>query len=157
MVDRAVTVRQVVEEDIDCLLELRSRFFLDQFAKGQREKSSDHSGWLRDSTPKLIRNKRATLFLIQSSDRVVGYCYGLTRVTPNMQSPVISSVEEFFVEPESRGMDAGKLLFNETKADFVARGADRIQLRVLHQNEQGQSFWASVGFEPYLIIYELGS
>ena len=155
MANQALSVRAPTEDDVATLLTLRARFFEDQFTKGQRERAEDHKEWLQDSTAKLLKNKRATLFLIESDQGPVGYGYGSTRVTPKMENPVVSSVEEFMIEQYARGKAAGTLLFEAMRADFISRGADRIQLRVLSQNEEGHGFWAALGFEPYLTTYEL--
>ena len=46
-------------------------------------------------------------------------------------------------------------LFAAALADFREHAADRIQLRVLQSNLEGQRFWQKIGFRPNLIVYEL--
>jgi ribosomal protein S18 acetylase RimI-like enzyme len=134
---------------------LRSEFFSDQFAKGMRERDNDHEHWLRESTTKLLTNKRATVMIIANANADIGYCYSLTRLSPNLEAPKVSSVEEFLIVESARGQAAASTLFDAVKADFLARGADRVQLRVLQSNIEGSRFWSSQGFEPYLVLFEL--
>lgn len=155
MPDPEYVVREAVEEDIPKLLAMREAFFDDQFSKGQRERAIDHAKWLGEATPKLVTNRRASVLLVQCEADVIGYCYGLTRITPGFENATTSTVEEFWVDPDHRGSPAARTLFEASREDFFGRGADRVQLRVLADNSAGHRFWQSVGFEPYLTVFEL--
>lgn len=142
-------------EDADDVWAMRRSFFEDQIAKGLIDRPASLGPELRAATEKIIANKRSALLLARIGGAPAGYCYAIAKSVPATPPQKIASVEEFYVDPGFRKRGVSHALFQATREEFAALGADRVQLRVLSGNAEGHGFWASVGFEPAVTIYEL--
>ena len=62
-------------------------------------------------------------------------------------------LRQFFVEADSRRSGVGTRCFALLREEVVPADAT-IYLDVVHQNERGQAFWRSLGFESHAIAME---
>ncbi len=61
-------------------------------------------------------------------------------------------IADMWIEPGQRGQGAAQVLL-EAAFDFLrSKGAKRVQLEVMVNNEPGKHFWEKAGFEPFEIV-----
>lgn len=73
-------------------------------------------------------------------DGVVGFIHSLW----NREEGVVFRV---YVHPDHRGEGLGRALFAQAQTELQKRGADHLTAMVLADNEVGQGFYESLGFE----------
>jgi ribosomal protein S18 acetylase RimI-like enzyme len=129
-------------------------FWLDQISKGSIDHPDIEPARLLADTDKLIERARTFVRLATDHDKPAGYILGQIKVLPGVAGSPISSIEEIFVEPAYRRTDVAKNLTETVITEFLAAGAQRIQLRALENNEEGRTFWRRMGFSPSVTIYE---
>ncbi|MGB3148106.1 MAG: GNAT family N-acetyltransferase [Paracoccaceae bacterium] len=146
--------RRAVAEDLEALIALRRAFYQSQIAVGLLDIPADLEAHLAATTPALITGSRNDL-LLNAEGPPSAYLYATTRIVPNAQRGAVGSIEEVFVAPEQRKSGLANLLVQEATAALKARGAHRIQLRVLANNTAGRRFWQTMGFVENLLFLEL--
>ncbi len=156
VIEEEISSRRAEESDATVLTRLRSEFWADQVGKGLLDVPALDQDSLASATSALLSRRRTPIFLVESGDDVRGYIVGQTKIVPLAAAPVVSSIEELYVAPGFRGTQAAAMLVAEAMTDFKASGAERIQLRVLRDNVEGQKFWERCGFAVNVLVYEYG-
>ena len=80
------------------------------------------------------------VFVAERADEVVGFVHALW----NRDEGVVFRV---YVHPDHRGEGIGGDLVDRVRREMESRGADRLTAMVLADNEPGQAFYESLGFE----------
>lgn len=150
----ALSCRPAGDADLTALTALRHDFFASQIEAGLLDLPLNVRDAVEKSTPPMLANRRATLFVASDAGGLAGYIYGLTKIVPGAAKPSVSSVEELFVRRDRRGQGVAENLLAAALADMKARNPDRIQARVLDQNAPARRFWQGQGFEPNVLILE---
>ena len=143
-----VRIRTASASDVDAAVELFKR--LDQFERGWRvfEPRADLYETTRKHYEELVVEDHGAVVLAEIAGRPVGI--GVAEVTrPSMYSdePAVE-ISNVFVEPDYRGLGIGRAIVRELGKFALGRGVERMVLKVFSGNEDGQRFWASLGFEP---------
>lgn len=147
------TIRRAAEADLDALKTLRHGFFDSQITVGLLDLPTDLDAIIDTGTANLIAGRRSDVF-VSETNKLHGYLYAITRIVPGYRQPTVAAIEEFFVEPDLRGTGVAEALLETAIGALNARGADRIQLRVLVGNAAGHAFWAKTGFIENVRILE---
>jgi ribosomal protein S18 acetylase RimI-like enzyme len=147
-------IRQAVNEDADRLAALRVEFYQTQIAAGWRDQPLNLQESMQAGTPATIRSPRNCIFLAEIAGEPIGYVFGTTKIVPGVRDPIISSIEEMYVGSDYRGVSLARRLLQNALADFRARNADRIQLRILAENSDARMYWSQLGFRENVIICE---
>jgi ribosomal protein S18 acetylase RimI-like enzyme len=138
-------------EHLPALAALRAAFWKDQNEKGLREPAP---GCALEDLAKLLGRARTHLLVALLDGEPVGYLLGQTKVIPGVVVQKASSVEEVMTLPVFRREGAARRLVEAALGRFRDDGADRVQLRVLVENDEAHAFWRRMGFEPYLTTLE---
>jgi len=64
---------------------------------------------------------------------------------------VRGTVSNLFVVPERRGEGVGTALLDEAERTLRERGADRVALEALADNDRARSFYAARGYDPHRV------
>src|SRR3954452_3946 len=83
------------------------------------------------------------LAILDVHDKVAGYVsYGLCR---DRSLPADGEVDELYLSPEYQGLGFGKRLFKAVRNDLDDRGAKRVAVWCLADNERGADFYRRLG------------
>jgi ribosomal protein S18 acetylase RimI-like enzyme len=147
-------IRQAGSDDAPELIGLRLKFFESQIAAGLLDIPESLEKAVTGTTPSIILNKRTQCLVAAASGRLLGYVTLLTRVVPGVTKPMVASIEESYVLDEMRGSGLASQLLEEAISRIKGAGIDRLQLRVLAENDRGKAFWAKNGFVDNVHIME---
>ncbi len=83
------------------------------------------------------------LVVLDVGDRVAGYVsYGRCR---DRSLPADGEIDEFYLAPEYQGLGFGKRLFNAVRNDLSDRGATRVAVWGLSDNDRACGFYRRMG------------
>ena len=83
-----------------------------------------------------------TLILVaESDDEIVGFAHAI------WEREGKGDLLRVYVHPDYRGEGLGRRLFESVRDELVAFGADQLRAMVLEDNELGNAFYESFGFE----------
>lgn len=91
--------------------------------------------------------RQPDLFIVaESENTIIGYI--LTSIVSAEKCLVVSIA----VDPVYKRKRVGKILAEHAFKYLAVSGVKKIELRVRINNEEGQRFWKSLGFEPDMVI-----
>jgi len=101
-------------------------------------------GWLRDPD---------YLLLVASAEdgAPVAMAAGRVERQPDVRPAVVGHIRRVYVAEGWRHQGVGKALVAQLCRFFAARGVEEVTLRYVSGNEEGERFWASLGFAPRII------
>ena len=103
----------------------------------------------------LASSGHSFLFVAESGGRVVGFISGeLREGSPTFRQKTWASVDDVFVEPDSRNLGIGRALLEGVEAWAKERRADGVSLQVAAANERGRKFYEELGFRE-VSVYEV--
>ena len=82
------------------------------------------------------------LFVAERDDTVVGFAHGVVDGTGGA-----GHVLRLYVHPDARGRGVGGRLLERVRGELFDRGVERVHAMVLSDNEPGNEFYRSFGFE----------
>jgi GNAT superfamily N-acetyltransferase len=91
----------------------------------------------------------------ESGGQTVGFISGeLREGSPTFLQRTWASVDDVFVEPDSRNLGIGRALLQSVEAWAKERGANGISLQVAAANRRGRKFYEDLGFRE-VSVYEV--
>ncbi|MFS4438543.1 N-acetyltransferase family protein [Paracoccaceae bacterium GXU_MW_L88] len=148
-------LRLATREDAEALTALRQAYYASQREAGLLDLPLDPTQMVAQTTPRLLDNPRMVVQLAEDeTGAIIGYAYGQIRIVPGQIKPNVGSIEEFYVSPDARGGGQAEKLFDAVRAELDRRGAQRLQLRVLANNDTARRFWSRIGFRENVTIFE---
>jgi ribosomal protein S18 acetylase RimI-like enzyme len=103
----------------------------------------------------LASSSHSFLFVAESDGRVVGFISGeLREGSLTFRQKTWASVDDVFVEPDSRNLGIGRALLEGVEAWAKKRRADGISLQVAAANGRGRKFYEELGFRE-VSVYEV--
>lgn len=103
----------------------------------------------------LTASSHTFLFVAESGGQTVGFISGeLREGSPTFRQRTWASVDDVFVEPESRNLGIGRALLQSVEAWAKERGANGISLQVAAANRRGRKFYEELGFRE-VSVYEV--
>ena len=104
------------------------------------------------NTLKLVRENNGKIYIAEDDGKPIGYIFGfvcdkqseenLLEVVPSL----IGQIEDVYVEPEYRGKNIGKLLFNKMEQYLKEKGCDSIWLEVFASNTTAHAAYLKMGY-----------
>lgn len=86
-------------------------------------------------------------FVIESGSDALGYLVG-SIMNDSTRNGLVASLDNMFVQKESRRQGLGASLFAEFRAWAQAKNADRISVSAYSDNKRALGFYKSNGFRP---------
>jgi GNAT superfamily N-acetyltransferase len=103
----------------------------------------------------LTASSHTFLFVAESGGQTVGFISGeLREGSPTFRQRTWASVDDVFVEPDSRNLGIGRALIQSVEAWAKERGANGISLQVAAANRRGRKFYEELGFRE-VSVYEV--
>jgi GNAT superfamily N-acetyltransferase len=103
----------------------------------------------------LTASSHTFLFVAESGGQTVGFISGeLREGSPTFRQRTWASVDDVFVEPDSRNLGIGRTLIQSVEAWAKERGANGISLQVAAANRRGRKFYEELGFRE-VSVYEV--
>ncbi|HEU4493588.1 MAG TPA: GNAT family N-acetyltransferase [Rubrobacteraceae bacterium] len=103
----------------------------------------------------LTASSHTFLFVAESGGQTVAFISGeLREGSPTFRQRTWASVDDVFVEPDSRNLGIGRALLQSVEAWAKERGANGISLQVAAANRRGRKFYEELGFRE-VSVYEV--
>lgn len=103
----------------------------------------------------LTASSHTFLFVAESGGQTVAFISGeLREGSPTFRQRTWASVDDVFVEPDSRNLGIGRALIQSVEAWAKERGANGISLQVAAANRRGRKFYEELGFRE-VSVYEV--
>ncbi len=100
----------------------------------------------------IVQNTQSMILVARLCDSTVGYIRGSIRRMPALYDHVIEGhIEEIYVQENFRRTGIGVQLAKAARLFLASKGAHYIDIHVDPDNEQGQKFWETIGFETIAI------
>jgi GNAT superfamily N-acetyltransferase len=96
--------------------------------------------------------ENAAVFVAEGDDRIIGFAY--MQYEPVLYAELATKVawlHDIYVEPEKRGLGAGRLLLIAVKDEAKRLGANKILLSVALGNAEGQRLFERNGFRTTML------
>lgn len=147
-------IRKAQPADLEPLARLRHAFWQTQQSAGLRDQRDLSEAGIRAETEKLL-NRPRTLFLVTEEDGdVFAYILATIVVAPHLNPPVVKTLEELYIRPDTRRRGLAVELGERALAEVADIKGAREQMRVIVGNEHGRVFGERMGFEPIVTIME---
>lgn len=91
-----------------------------------------------------LSGDRTVVIVATEDDEVLGFAQAFL----SGDSPRVGQIEWLHVRPDRRGEGIGDRLLEEIESALTDAGADRIESRVIEENEAGREFYEDHGYEP---------
>lgn len=100
---------------------------------------------------KNINAETACVYVAIIGGTIVGYCQGtLEKHPPMLTAGDYGQVLDFAITADYRRSGVGERLCNALQGWFVLKGVHRLEVRHSEFNEAASSFWAKMGYRPFL-------
>jgi GNAT superfamily N-acetyltransferase len=112
-------------------------------------------GALAAEVRRALADPDAALWIGEEAGRSVGFC-----LVRHERAPALAHeggralVTELFVAPAVRRRGVGRALVRAALDWARARGALRVEVRVVARNDAGQSFWRALGFGDFVDVLD---
>lgn len=94
-----------------------------------------------DSVRKAVSDSKMRLFVAAEDETVVGFAHAI------LSNQDEGHILRLYVHPEHREQGIGRRLFERTREDLTDHGVDQLYAMVLADNDLGEAFYESLGFE----------
>ncbi|NLM13538.1 MAG: GNAT family N-acetyltransferase [Epulopiscium sp.] len=143
-----INIRKAHKNDIDILSILWNELIL--FHKGKNNVFPVSKDWRKLKAKELewiLESKQVVVYIVEVDTKIVGYIKGsIRKVPPLYDIRNEGKIEEIYIMPEYRGRGLATQLVNHIIEDFKSKEVDYIDIHVDYDNEIGQKFWESLGF-----------
>ncbi|SDR30149.1 GNAT family N-acetyltransferase [Natronobacterium texcoconense] len=147
-----MAVREATTDDVDAIREVARRSW-EQDYPDVLSRESIREGVGEWYSPELVRDSivwsQALLLVADRDDEVVGFAHAIWE--PDDESAHGEGGEghllRVYVDPAHRGEGIGGQLLETTVDRLFDRGVDRVKSMVLEENDLGNKFYQSFGFE----------
>lgn len=138
-----MNIRQATEEDIEAIRKVAEAAWENDYPEILSRETVDAGveEWYElENIEADLKMHDAILLVAEVDDEVVGFAHAIwARRTGH--------ILRVYVLPDYRQRGIGGELLASVRDTLLRRGADRIQAMVLAENEQGNAFYESFGFE----------
>ena len=148
-------VRLATIEDLEVISGMNSSLFrhdfeFDQYLLVNWPTGKEGQAYFR---ARIIDDDKVCL-IVESGSNVLGYLAG-SIMTDSTRNGLVASLDNMFVQTESRRQGLGASLFVEFKAWAQAKNADRISVSAYSDNKRALGFYKSNGFKPLAETHEV--
>ena len=155
MADDRFILRRAEKRDRDRVADLWAAFLEEQAALDSRfQLADDARERFENDFPVWIDDETQRTFVVEEKKAEAGTLVGFATAHRWGPPPIYAEasevfVDEFYVVPEARRAGVGRRLAGALRDWAEELNADRLRLRVVHANEDGQAFWEAVGGKPF--------
>lgn len=139
-----MTVREATEDDVAAVQRVAERSWEQDYPDIlSRETAVEgvHEWYSEERIERELESADARLFVAERAEEVVGFAH---TVVAGEEGDVL----RLYVDPDHRGEGVGASLLDEAVEYLFEQGVDRVKAMVLVDNEAGNQFYRSHGFEP---------
>jgi ribosomal protein S18 acetylase RimI-like enzyme len=150
----ALEIRPATEEDLPQMVHLW-REMMDYHARCDarfQPKPSPEAerAWTKYVQDTIWTSDEWCVFVAERDGELVGQiCGELREAVPVFRSHTYGYVTDIVVDPATRRLGIGRALLDALREWMAERGADHLQLQVLHANPASQAFWRAMGCSDY--------
>lgn len=105
----------------------------------------DASYQVQDNYARLVEEPGRALLVAEAEGRIVGFLYGFLYQIPGMHVKPMALLDALFVSEPYRGIATA--LFSAFRRFAAEKGACRIELKVMSQNENALRFYEKLSFQ----------
>ena len=94
-----------------------------------------------------LQNRSSLVLVHEEAGAAVAYCIvEIVRARPIYEEARRAELHDLYVAPGTRRRGVGRALVDAALAWVREQGVERVELRVVHGNAEGQAFWRALGF-----------
>ncbi len=150
-----MTVRLATLDDFDEILRLSQLLFEYERQYGETYNLEwTYSKRGKAYFKKRLTHKRGLALVCEVNQRVVGYLAGWIDTYSYRSINPIIEIENMFVEKKHRRKGVGSRLVHELQVQAKKKGVKRLKVEALYPNESASSFYRSLGFEGFNLVFE---
>ena len=155
----AIRVREANDGDKNILLDFHRRLYQDHRDQVvpkddlQLIDYRDYERILTDDLQALMRDRSSCILIAESRSDAIGYITGRITVETRRVLPRRGVVEDWYVEPGSRGMGVGTQLLRQLEQRFVEANCQVIESATWAGNVLARRAHDAMGFRETRIIY----
>jgi len=139
-----MTIREATERDVDAIHDVAKAAWETDYPDilSRETVNEGVEEWYDPSSLQdAVTDSRTRLFVAVDGETVVGFAHA------TLSGEADGHILRLYVHPEHREQGLGRRLFEETRADLVEHGVDRLYAMVLADNDLGEAFYESLGFK----------
>lgn len=147
-------VRQATRSDLDGLLQLWLEL-LEHHARldpHYQIRGGGLSG-LRKSLEAQLDDVESVLFVWEEGGELLGFCGArVDRAPPILEERRRAEIADLMVEASARRRGGGRALVEAATGWAREQGVERIEVRVVAGNVEGQAFWRALGYADFVDV-----
>ncbi len=113
----------------------------------------DYGRVLRDDLDAILRAHDSIVLVADLDGEPVGYITGRITVEPRRTLPTRGIIEDWYVDPASRGTGAGRELVQELERRFREAGCQLIESATWSGNQTARRAHDALGFDEIRVVY----
>jgi ribosomal protein S18 acetylase RimI-like enzyme len=100
-----------------------------------------------------LRDPDTAIFVAGDAGAIYAFAIACVRRAPPIHPETCrAEITDLHVAPARRRRGAGRALVAAATRWASARGAERVEVRVLPQNPEAQAFWRAQGYDPHIDV-----
>ncbi|MFD1587020.1 GNAT family N-acetyltransferase [Halorientalis brevis] len=139
-----MTIREASESDVDGIHDVAQASWETDYPDILSRETVEEGvkEWYdTDNLREAVRDSRTRLFVADEDEGVVGFVHGI------LSNEDEGHILRLYVHPDHRKQGLGRQLFERVHTDLTDHGVDQLYAMVLADNDLGEAFYQSLGFE----------
>jgi N-acetylglutamate synthase-like GNAT family acetyltransferase len=145
-------IRQATVEDVPSILEIWKELmdFHKELDPLYSRSATGHEKFA-EHLVKYIQGDESCVFAAIDGEDLVGYCMAtISMYPPVLEKQEYGEIDNIVVTERYRRSRIGESLLGEVRKWYREKGIDRMEAKVSKFNRVSTSFWAKMGFKPYM-------
>lgn len=107
----------------------------------------------REGIARRLREPDAGVFVQERDAAVCGFVIAeVARMEPVLRETARAEITDLYVRPAARRRGTGRALVEAALGWVGAQGVERVEVRVVAGNVEGQAFWRALGFADFVDV-----
>lgn len=147
-------VRQATRSDLDGLLQLWLELLEHHAPLDPHYQIRERGlGGLRKALEAQLDDAESALFVWEEDGELLGFCGArIDRAPPILEERRRAEIADLLVEASARRCGRGRALVAAATGWAREQGAERLEVRVVAGNVEGQAFWRALGYADFVNV-----
>ncbi len=147
-------IRRATRSDLEALLELWLELLEHHATLDPHYQIRERGlGGLRKALEAQLDEAESALFVWEEDGELLGFCGArIDRAPPILKERRRAEIADLLVEPSARRRGLGRALAAAAAGWARQQGVERIEVRVVAGNVEGQAFWRALGYADFVNV-----